>query len=295
MQSPEFVSFAKTGRTMSKAEHEEIDQGNNDDALGAQQKALESLLKTVGKNHLSTALAHHNLGTIYEKQGNGVDALKHYRWAVEIQEAIPDDRSDNDIPIRVQVMEDTKDMPDLLKKERQKEMGELYETIGRLELSCFFQHEKAVEALEKAIPLMSACAGETKSDVARLYHQLAKVLESLGDFDGALESLHKVLTINHDLYGDSHPTVLANQEELADMLFAKGDFKGAEKEYRKTIEKRESQDLPQVQHLPDNNTRALVRLYRSMGHVLHKKKDEVRGDDYYHKAAQLTPYRPLFG
>ncbi|CAB9523621.1 expressed unknown protein [Seminavis robusta] len=285
-------------------EHDDsMDDTDLEATLELQQKSLEVLLNyssvVVSKdgepaNELAAiARSYEDLGRLHEQQGNPRGALRNYRLALEYHESSPSKQTDDDMEIDDEVS--PRDSPTT------RDMIQLYRSVARVQFRHFFQHEKAQVAIQKAIDL-AVTASTTKKDddavsrkeLASLNQDMAHLLTSQGDFDGALTALKPLLDSTND--DDEVLTTLAIQEQMADILFSKGDFKGAEKEYLKIIEAREN-GLGKGSGTIDNNEDnqdVLRRLYRAMGCLLYKKKDDNRGDQYFQKAATLTTYQPLF-
>ena len=70
-------------------------------------------------------------------------------------------------------------------------------------------------------------------------NNLAGLLESKGDYDGAEPLYRRALEARERVLGREHPDTLASVNNLAALLYSKGDYDGAEPLYRRALEARE--------------------------------------------------------
>jgi tetratricopeptide (TPR) repeat protein len=128
-------------------------------------------------------------------------------------------------------------LPDLRKpdsKEVSELLSYLLSDIG-LYLLHRAQYGEARNQLERALTIDEAVYGPDDSKVAADLGNLGKVLNALGDLQGARFNLERALTIDEAVYGPNHPHVATSLNELGRVLHDLGDLQGARSNLEKAL------------------------------------------------------------
>ena len=167
------------------------------------EKALVTLEKSIaelGKEHLDTASAYHNVGIFYNSITDYKKALEFYGRALEIREKVlgeehPDTaRTYNNIAVA-------------------------YANQG--------EYDKALELYNKTLEIREKVLGEEHPDTAWTYRGIAWIYANQGEDDKALELYNKALKIREKILGEEHPDTARVYNNIADVYVNKGEYKKA--------------------------------------------------------------------
>ncbi len=162
--------------------------------------ALQALQSAGPDADDARALAINALGLIEASRGNGADAERHYREALEIRRRLFGDSEPvaeivNNLAVQAQARADLR------------EAERLY---------------------REALRIVLAARGEEYPGTAAAMSNLSGVLHSLGKLDEAQAGYEKTLTLRRKLLGSEHPDVTFTEYNYADLLLARGQLAQAE-------------------------------------------------------------------
>ncbi len=115
--------------------------------------------------------------------------------------------------------------------------------------------------------------------MATTLNNLAGLLRSKGDYEGAEPLYRRALEISEKVLGREHPDTARSLNNLAELLRSKGDYEGAEPLYRRALEIREK--VLGREH-PD-----MVTTLNSLAGLLSSKGDYEGAEPLYRRALEI--------
>jgi tetratricopeptide (TPR) repeat protein len=145
------------------------------EALSLGLEALHVRRELVGEKHPDTA---NNIGSVYGKLGNRVQALKHLKRALELNRRLLGEEH-----------------PDTATSYNN--VGSFYGKIGK--------HQEALKHVERALELRCRLLGEEHPDTAASYDNVGSVYGKIGKHQEALKHVERALELRCRLLGEEHP------------------------------------------------------------------------------------------
>ncbi len=178
---------------------------NYDQSLSYLNKAHEIYLKNLGSEHEKTALAIHNIASVYDNQGQYDQALEQYQIALRIMKA--------------KLGEDHPSVADTINN-----IALVYYNQG--------QYDQALEQYQIALRIRKAKLGEDHPFVADTINNIAVVYRNQGQYDQALEQYQIALRIYKAKLGEDHPSVAGTINNIALVYRNQGQYDQALEQYQ---------------------------------------------------------------
>jgi tetratricopeptide (TPR) repeat protein len=165
--------------------------GNYSSALEYYGCALSICEKILGKEHLNTATTYNNMAEVFRAQGNYVEALKYFNYALAIREREkhPDTASTYN------------------------NIAEVFRTLG--------EYDKALKYYDDALIIYEK---NLHPDTAIVYNNMALVFESQGDYDKALKYYSDALIIYEKNLGKEHPNIANTYNNMALVFYTQSNY-----------------------------------------------------------------------
>jgi tetratricopeptide (TPR) repeat protein len=206
-------------------------------ALEFYKKALTIREKSLGVDHLDTALSYNNIGSVYSEIGKYEMALKFLQKALAIRE-------------KSLGLEHT-------------DTAKSYDNIGNAYIGDSYiegeGYERALELYKKALAIREKALGLEHPDTATSYNNLGKVYGEMNKHEIALEFYRISLVIREKLLGFDHPDTAMSYKNIGDVYEEMNKHEIALEFYQRAIVI--SEKLLGFDH-PDT-----ARLYCSIGKV----------------------------
>ena len=269
-------------------------------------KALNIKTKALGADHRNVASIYNNMAALYQKTEKFADALEHYRLALSIEkkELAAGGRSDD--PINEEDEESEGDSPTQKLLHHRVTHDDVAQTHVHLAMIHFSMNNEseAMHAYQAAAdtylmaPKETAMEGDPSlnAELATVYFQMADLLQTKDDSEGALEFLEKSLKIQQKVLGSYHLDVAHTYNMIADVHFSNGDvepcianFQSAREIYELTGEA-ESADMAHLlsnlalAHEEVGNEQEALSLYEDALAVRMKLDEQV--------SSKLSPTHP---
>ena len=263
--------------------------GNVNDAINSFEEALKINSNLLGNNHKECSILVNNLGLVYYYTGKYQNALKYFKRRYEIAvELYGDDNIEtmkllNDIAL---VMSDIGEMDNslaiykklekLCENKMSKETIPLYKmvlnNIGAIyqDLECC---DKAIEYLEKSLPISKELYGEKSEDYATVLDNIGNIYFIMGSFEKSLEYHNNAIDIfkNNSIADSvSYARYLSNTGTVYEKI---KQYDKAFDYYKRALEIR----IKKLGYHPD-----VAASLINMGNV-----DTVNGIQYYLKAKDI--------
>jgi tetratricopeptide (TPR) repeat protein/predicted MPP superfamily phosphohydrolase len=152
--------------------------GNNLEALGYLERALEIRRKLFGEEHLHTAESLNNVGNIYSELGRNRDALRYHDRALEIRRKLFGEEH----PHTAQSLNS---------------IGAIYRELGN--------NQKALRYHDRALGIRLKLFGEEHPDTAESLNNVGDIYSKFGKNQEALKYHERALEIRRKLFGEEHP------------------------------------------------------------------------------------------
>ncbi|CAF0898807.1 unnamed protein product [Didymodactylos carnosus] len=228
----------------------ELGESNNLNTLGMllikmgensrAEQYFHMLLDDTSLDQSDRALAHNNLGRVYDNKGDYEKALKSYEKSLEIKLiSLPPNH------------------PSIATTYNN--IGLVYDNQG--------DYEKALKSYEKSLEIKLISLLPNHPDIARTYNNIGSVYDSQGDYEKALKSYEKSLEIELISLPPNHPSIATTYNNIGLVYDNKGDYEKALKSYEKSLE-------INLILLPTNHP-DIARTYNNIGsvydiiHVIH--------------------------
>lgn len=215
-------------------------------------KDLEISEKTLGKEHLETAISYNNIGAVYWKQGNYNMALNYYIMALGIREKNQD-----------------AEHPDIATS---------YNNIG-LAYKEQCDYTKALDYNFKALEIMMKTLGSNHPNTASLFNNIGSIYEEQGEYGKAFEYYDKALAIREKVLGTEHPDTATSYNNIGMLYYYQDDYDKALIYYSKTTAITEK-----VFGTKHPNT---AKSYNNIGGAYYKKGEYVNALEFFFKAMAI--------
>ncbi len=196
--------------------------GKYDEALDAQQRALEVARRTYGETHPQVAVQWANLANAHHGQGAFDEAIAAHRHGLEIREATLGP-SHPDVAISLI-------------------------NLGATQLTVSDYHRAQV-SLARALAIQTAAFGEQHPLVARILNNLGAAYYSGGEWEQAREVWTRALTIQMETLGANHPDLASPYSNIGRVHDALGDYDQALASFEQALELRIDALGPQHPHV----------------------------------------------
>jgi nucleoside phosphorylase/tetratricopeptide (TPR) repeat protein len=173
------------------------------------ERSLNINEKLYGSNHPEYARNLMDIGKIFQRLGNLIEAKKSFETALEINRIFYGEVHPN-IAIALS------------------NLGKIQMRLGDL--------EDAKKSFEKDLEITRSLYGEAHPDIAAALSNLGKIQMRLGDLEDAKKSFETALEINRSLYGEVHPNIAAALSNLGKIQMHLGDLEDAKKSFEKDLE-----------------------------------------------------------
>jgi tetratricopeptide (TPR) repeat protein len=210
-------------------------QGEYQEAITFDEKALEIYKKTLPPNHPDLAKFYNNIGLVYDNVGDYLKALSSHEKALEIeQQSLPPNH------------------PDLAMSYNN--IGNVYESMGA--------YSKALSYYEKALEIRQQSLPPNHPDLASSYGNIGLVYYNMDEYSKALSYYEKDLEIKQQSLPPNHPDLGSSYNNIGVVYKNMGEYSKARSFYERAV------DIAQ-QSLPSNHP-TLKQLQKNLENI--KKK-----------------------
>jgi len=184
--------------------------GKYDEALKKQEDAKKKKEKTVGKNHIETALIYDAIGAVYAKQGKHQKALEHYEKVKEIREKKPN-----------------------IGKEHQDTLS-TYDNIGDIYMNQG-NNDKALEFYLQSLTTRKKLKIENLDSATNL-DRIGKIYEKQKKYDLAGKYFNEALDFRKKILGENHPDIAVSYDNIGNILLSENNQNQAKIYFDKAYE-----------------------------------------------------------
>ncbi|CAF0982705.1 unnamed protein product [Didymodactylos carnosus] len=196
----------------------ELGESNNLNTLGMllirmgensrAEQYFHMLLDDTSLDQSAHALAHNNLGRVYDNQADYEKALKSYEKSLEIYLiSLPPNH------------------PDIAATYNN--IGQVYNHQG--------DYEKALKSYEKSLKIYLISLPPNHPDIATTYNNIGSVYDKQGDYEKALKSYEKSVEIKLISLPPNHPDTATTYNNIGSVYYKQGDYEKALKSYEKAL------------------------------------------------------------
>ncbi|MCX4246040.1 tetratricopeptide repeat-containing serine/threonine protein kinase [Paraliomyxa miuraensis] len=225
--------------------------GELDDALAHQQRALAIFEAALGPEHPDIADLLHNMGTVLLQQGKQDQALTHLRRALAIRQQALGPRhphvAHSLTAIGAVLIQQGEWEPALSQLEqaltiredalgpRHPDVATSLNNIGAV-LKQQGKRQQALEHFQRALDIQREVLGARHPRVAYPLNNIGEVLREQGKLDEALTYLQQALTISEEALGSEHPDIASSAANLGNLLLRQRRYDDAEHQYRRALQ-----------------------------------------------------------
>jgi tetratricopeptide (TPR) repeat protein len=225
-------------------------RGKHKEAEAILHQVVELRRKTLGEEHLDTALGYNNLASALSDQGKYAEAEKALTKALGIRRKLLGDEhiqiafSYNNLAVNsimqgkyTQAEENLRKALTIFEKllgEQHPHAAQTYSNLAYT-LNAQGKYREAEALYRKALAIRGKLLGEEHPDTAQSYNNLASNLNAQGKHAEAEEALRKALAVYRKTLGEEHSLTAMSYNNLAANLIAQGQYAAAEEGYRKAL------------------------------------------------------------